>query len=148
MAEYVMGPDDKQDEVARDLMEHAGPDRAHEIAWNPRPNVPGGGVFVMPDDLAEGYSSDRVSRLDDDVTGARIKAATDGTTAEQTDPTEFNQKLAAGEAAPQASPATGPNPVAHFPEREVETAQEQQPTSRSARRQAAKADAAKADTKE
>jgi hypothetical protein len=142
-----MGPDDNQADVARDLMDHAGENRAHEIQWSPRPNVPGGGVFTMPDDLADGYTSDRVSRLDDDVTGARIQAATDGTTAPQTDPTEFNQKLAAGEAVPQASPATGPNPVAHFPEREVETAQEQKTSSRS-RRAAAKADAAKADTKE
>jgi hypothetical protein len=145
MAEYVMGPDDNQADVARDLMRHAGDERAHEIQWSPRPNVPGGGVFSMPDDLAEGYSSDRVSRLDDDVTGARIQAATDGATAPQADPTEFNQKIAAGEAAVAASPATGENPVAHLQRDEQDGDTDRSTTSR-ARRQAAKANAAKADT--
>lgn len=148
MAEYVMGPDDNQQEVAQRLMEHAGPERAHEIAWYPRPNVPGGGVFSMPDDLASGFTSGRLSKLDDDAQGDQINLATDGTTAEQRDPTQFNDALAAGRAPIAASPATGPNPVAHFPEREVETAQDQKPTSARARRQQAKAGAAEADTKE
>jgi hypothetical protein len=69
MAEYVMGPDENQEEVSRALLEHAGPDRASEVAWYPRPGVPGGGVFSMPDDLAEGFTSSHVSRLDDGSTG-------------------------------------------------------------------------------
>ena len=118
MAEYVMGPDDDQQDVARKLHEHAGPDRAHEIAWYPRPDVPGGGVFSMPDDLADGFTSSRLSRLDTNTNGERIRLATEGTTAEQRDPTEHNQKIAAGEAPTAASPATGANPVAHLPEQE------------------------------
>ena len=146
MAEYVMGPGDNQDAVARDLMDHAGPERAHEIAWYPRPGVPGGGVFSMPDDLADGYTSERVSRLDDDARGEQIRLATDGTTAEPGDPTAFNDALAAGEAPVAASPATGPNPVAHLTTTGDSEGVEQPTTSRSRRAQA-KAQA-KADTKE
>lgn len=65
MAEYVMGPDENQEEVSRSLLDHAGPDRASELAWFPRAGVPGGGVFFVPDDLADGISSSRVFRVDD-----------------------------------------------------------------------------------
>jgi hypothetical protein len=144
MAEYVMGPDDKQDEVARDLMDHVGPERAHEVVWYPRPGVPGGGVFSMPDDLADGYTSQRVSRLDDDARGEQIRLATDGTTAEPGDPTEFNDALARGEAPVAASPATGPNPVAHLVTGDSEGVE--QPTTSRSRRAQAKAQTKAADT--
>lgn len=145
MAEYVLGPDDNQQDVARRLMEHAGPERAHEIAWYPRPNVPGGGVFSMPDDLADGVSDGQLSRLDDNARGEQIRLATDGRTAEPGDPTAFNDKLAAGEAPIAASPATGDNPVAHLQPTETDTVEA--PQSARARRAAAKAEAAKADEK-
>lgn len=146
MAEYVMGRDDDQAEVSRSLLEHAGPERAAQIEWRPRPNVPGGGVFVMPDDLADGYTSDRLSRLDDNERGDRIEEATDGRTAEMTDPTEHNDAIARGEAVAQASPATGPNPLVQTSTEGDVTAENQTTTRRPSRaeaRRAAKADSNK-----
>lgn len=64
MAEYVLKHDDDQGEIARTLLEHAG-DRAGEIEWRPRPNRAHGGVFYVPDDLAEGLESDRLNRADE-----------------------------------------------------------------------------------
>lgn len=64
MAEYVLKQDDDQGEVARMLLEHAG-DRAGEVEWRPRPNRAHGGVFYVPDDLAEGLESDRLNRADE-----------------------------------------------------------------------------------
>ena len=134
MAEYVMGPGENQAEVSRHLQENAG-DRASEVQWSPRPNMPGGGVFVMPDSIADGLHSDRVSRLDDNARGERIEAATNGATAEQADPTEFNDRIARGEAPLAASPAGELRPSA-----EVNSKGEAQSrTSRAAQRRAAKA---------
>lgn len=64
MAEYVLKQDDDQGEIAQMLLEHAG-DRAREVKWLPRPNRAHGGVFFVPDDLAEGLESDRLNRADD-----------------------------------------------------------------------------------
>lgn len=63
MAEYVLSDDDSKEEIAKMLLEHAG-DRSGEIEWRPRPDRPQGGVFHVPDDLADGLTSDRLSRLD------------------------------------------------------------------------------------
>lgn len=63
MAEYVLSKDDSREEIAKMLLEHAG-DRAGEIEWRPRPDRAQGGVFYVPDDLADGLTSDRLSRLD------------------------------------------------------------------------------------
>lgn len=64
MAEYVLSKDDSQEEIAQMLLEHAGEERAGEIEWRPRPDRPQGGVFYVPDDLAEGLTSDRLARID------------------------------------------------------------------------------------
>jgi hypothetical protein len=62
MAEYVMSQGESAEDVAKELMEHAG-DRGSEIQVFPRPNVPGGQVFEIPDDLADGFVSSRLSRI-------------------------------------------------------------------------------------
>jgi hypothetical protein len=49
MAEYQMAEDDVPAEVSRALIDKAGPENVH---WSPRPDVPGGGVFVVSDDAA------------------------------------------------------------------------------------------------
>lgn len=56
MAEIVLGADDNPAEVAQALLELAGeqPDR---VMWAPRPDVPRGGVYVVPDEIADKYSS-------------------------------------------------------------------------------------------
>lgn len=48
MAEYVMAEGDTAADVARALLDRAeSPDDVH---WSPRPDVPGGGVFVVRDE--------------------------------------------------------------------------------------------------
>lgn len=116
MAEYVMGQDENRQQVARDLLAHAG-DRAGEIQWVPRPNVEGGGVFQIPDDVADGFGSDRITRFDQNATGA-MRAANrpgeeDELAGEPANPTDFNTALLNGEAMAAASPASGPNPLVH-----------------------------------
>lgn len=64
MAEYVLKHDDDQGEIAKMLLDHAG-DRAREVKWRPQPNRPHGGVFFVPDDLADGLESDRLNEVDD-----------------------------------------------------------------------------------
>lgn len=82
MAEYVLKDDDNQQEIARMLLEHAG-DRAGEIEWRPRPDRGAhGGVFYVPDDLADGLTSERLSRLDS--TPANAPDNTDTTEADGT----------------------------------------------------------------
>jgi len=52
MTEYVLGPDEDQQEVAQRLLA-AAKDPA-SVSWSPRPNShPHGGVFVLVDDEAE-----------------------------------------------------------------------------------------------
>lgn len=48
MAEYVMHPDDDATEVARQLL--ARVDDPQAVMWSHRPDVPGGGVFVVRDE--------------------------------------------------------------------------------------------------
>jgi hypothetical protein len=119
MAEYVMAEDQNQQEVARELLTKAG-DRAHEIQFNPRANVYGGGVFTMPDDLADEIGGDRITRVDSDPVGAQRAANTStedlNPGGAEADVTALNTKLLAGEAASSASPATGDNPTYHGPE--------------------------------
>jgi len=52
MAEYVLGPTDDQETVARALLDAAGdPDL---VMWSPRPNMhPHGGVYVINDEHAD-----------------------------------------------------------------------------------------------
>lgn len=51
MAEYVLAEDDNQEEVVRQLLKEA--DDPSAVAWSPRPDVPHGGVYVVPDPVAE-----------------------------------------------------------------------------------------------
>lgn len=48
MAEYVMHPEDDSVEVARGLLDRVEDPQA--VMWSPRPDVPGGGVFVVRDE--------------------------------------------------------------------------------------------------
>jgi hypothetical protein len=50
MAEYVLHEDDDQQEVVRELL--AKTDHPGQVTWSPRPDVPHGGVYVVPEDLA------------------------------------------------------------------------------------------------
>lgn len=115
MAEYVMGEDENQQDVARDLLDKAG-DRAGDVQFTPRANVHGGGVFQMPDDLAEQISSDRITRVDTDPIGTQRAGAAeedDSEPGEPTGTTDMNTALLRGEAPAAASPATGDNPTYH-----------------------------------
>lgn len=73
MAEYVLRHDDDQQEISKMLLEHAG-DRAREIEWRPRPDRPHGGVFYVPDDLADGLESDRLNQVDEGPTPEELAA--------------------------------------------------------------------------
>lgn len=73
MAEYVMRHDDNQEEIIKSLLEHAG-DRAREIEWRPRPDRPHGGVYYVPDDLAEGLETDRLNQVDEGPTPEELAA--------------------------------------------------------------------------
>lgn len=48
MGEYVMHPDDNPVEVVRALLDKASD--PSQVMWSPRPDVPGGGVYVVNDD--------------------------------------------------------------------------------------------------
>lgn len=50
MAEYVMHPDDNPVEVVRGLLDKV--DDPAKVMWSPRPDVPGGGVYVVNDEEA------------------------------------------------------------------------------------------------
>lgn len=89
MAEYVMNKDDDQGEVAKALLEHAG-DRQGEVKWLPRPDKPQGGVFFLPDDLAEGFSSPRLGRIDEEGTNTDPETK-DGSTVETDDKDDSGQ---------------------------------------------------------
>lgn len=115
MAEYVMGEDENQQDVARYLLDQAG-DRAGDIQFLPRANVHGGGVFQMPDDLADSIGGDRITRVDTDPVGTQRAAAAgedESEAGEPTGTTAMNDRLLSGEASASPSPATGDNPTFH-----------------------------------
>ena len=101
MAEYVLNDTDTQEEIAKMLLEHAGEDRAREIEWRPRPDRPQGGVFYVPDDLADGLTSDRLSRLDATPENAPGNVE-DGTTENEGDGNTRTSRAAARRAAKAA----------------------------------------------
>ena len=76
MTEYVPGPDEDLETVARRLI--AAAKDPQSVAWSPRPNShPHGGVYVLPDDDAESIIAavaktrqDEADRID-----AALKAA-------------------------------------------------------------------------
>ena len=58
MPEYVMGEDEDRSAVARRLINQVGPERADQVVWQPKADVPGGGVFLVPDDVADQIGRD------------------------------------------------------------------------------------------
>ena len=102
MAEYVLSDDDTKEEIAQMLLEHAGEDRAGEIEWRPRPDRPHGGVFYVPDDLADGLTSDRLSRLDATPENARGNVGTGATESTEGDGSSRTSRAAARRAAKAA----------------------------------------------
>lgn len=72
MTEYVLGPDEDQQEVAQRLL--AAAKNPGAIAWSPRPNAhPHGGVYVLPEDEAEAIIAAVAKQRD--AERARIEAA-------------------------------------------------------------------------
>lgn len=51
MAEYVLAEDDNQEEAVKRLLAEA--DDPNAVTWSPRPNTPHGGVYIVPDPVAE-----------------------------------------------------------------------------------------------
>lgn len=95
MAEIVIAADDDLPEVAQALLDLAG-DQPDQVMWAPRPDVPHGGVYVVPDELGEKYSGaprkGRRSKADTKATPATTAAPATTETTETT--------------APKAAPAT------------------------------------------
>jgi hypothetical protein len=67
--EYMLEPGQSHEELARDLLEQAeSPDQVH---WSPRPDVPGGGVYLLADAaIAERVRAVRAARRTEEA--ARI----------------------------------------------------------------------------
>jgi hypothetical protein len=61
MAEYVLTLDDTPEEVAQQLIAEAGEGREGDVVWTPRANVPHGGVFTAPDEVAEAVLKSRTA---------------------------------------------------------------------------------------
>lgn len=62
MADYVMTEDEDQTAVVQELLANAeDPDH---VQWRPRSGVPHGGVYEVPDDLAEKLLAHRRARAD------------------------------------------------------------------------------------
>ena len=70
--EYPLGPDDTHESLAQDLLEQAAsPDQVH---WSPRPDVFGGGVYVLDDEgIAQRVREVRTARRQEEA--ERIAAA-------------------------------------------------------------------------
>jgi hypothetical protein len=62
MAEYVLAEDDDQEQVVQGLLKDA--DDPASVSWSPRPNTPHGGVYIVPDALAEKAIKARQDRRD------------------------------------------------------------------------------------
>lgn len=81
--EYPLGPDDTHESLARDLLEQAAnPDQVH---WSPRPDVHGGGVYVLADSgIAERVREVRLARRAEEAD--RIAASIAAADARDADP--------------------------------------------------------------
>lgn len=71
MAEYVLGQDEDQTKVAQELLANA--DHPDHVVWRPRSGVPHGGVYEVPDELADRLAEHR--RALRDAEAARIEDA-------------------------------------------------------------------------
>lgn len=61
MAEIALTDEDNHQEMAQELLKAAG-DRPEDVVWSPRPDTPRGGVFVVPDELAERFAPEWETR--------------------------------------------------------------------------------------
>ncbi len=94
MAEYVMGQAEDQGDVARSLLKLAGDD-AGQVIWQPRADVPGGGVFTIPDSIADQVESARTEDLKADRDArARVADHDAEVSAETRKATEEAQRVA------------------------------------------------------
>lgn len=55
MAEVVLGAEDSQQDVVRALLDLV--DNPDDVVWHPRPDVPHGGVYAVPDEVADKYQA-------------------------------------------------------------------------------------------
>jgi hypothetical protein len=65
MAEYVLRDDEVQQDVARQLIDNA--ENPADVVWRPRSGVPHGGVYEVPDELAEKLLEHRKAVADADA---------------------------------------------------------------------------------
>lgn len=79
MAEYVLAEGDDLEKVVQGLLADA--DDPNDVVWSPRPNTPHGGVYVVPDALAEKAVAARKARE------TQAETAEDETSAEEADET-------------------------------------------------------------
>lgn len=103
--EYVLTEGDVLQEVARDLLEQAAsPDQVH---WSPRPDVYGGGVFVLADEgIAQRTIERRRARRADEA--ARIEAAQKAADERDSDPAVAEGLATPAEAGFAANAGTDP----------------------------------------
>lgn len=108
-AEFVLQPDDDPTEVARQLLDRAeAPEHVH---WFPRPDTPGGGVFVVHDErvAAEVVQARQAARAEQ---AARIEAAQ--AKAEERDQAADETGLTPGELGFPAAGGTDPGSAAEM----------------------------------
>jgi hypothetical protein len=169
MAEYQMAEGDVAADVARDLIAQAGdPDRVH---FYPRPNVPGGGVFEVDDDVAEKVVQQRAKVRDEErqrIENAQAAAEERDARADETGmtPAELGFRANAGTdpgskaQAEQAAETTGDKPAedaeeddatddeAKTTEETDEVTEDDKPKTPAQRRAARRASATKSDAPE
>lgn len=107
--EYYLQEGDVHADVARDLLEQAAnPEQVH---WSPRPDVPGGGVFVLAEEgiAQRTLAARRAKRLDET---ARIKAAQAAADERDSDPAVAEGLATPSEAGFPASGGTDPGAAA------------------------------------
>lgn len=106
--EYVLTEGDVLQEVARDLMDQAeSPDQVH---WSPRPDVYGGGVFVLADEgIAQRTVAARRARRAEQA--AQIEAAQKAADERDSDPAVAEGLATPAEAGFAADRAVAPAPL-------------------------------------
>lgn len=129
MSEYVLGVDENPEQTVRELLAHA--DDPASVVWSPRPDVPHGGVYVIPDALSEKVLAARQA-----VRDAQAKQIQQGLDfAEQRDshdavvqglatPAEAGFPAAVGNDPGAPGTETGPNPLVPDDRSDEERAQD------------------------
>lgn len=103
--EYMLEPGQSHEELARDLLEQAGsPDQVH---WSPRPDVYGGGVYVLADSgIAERTRQVRMARRAEEA--QRIEASLAAAEERDSDPAVADGTLTPDEAGFAPNAGTDP----------------------------------------